>query len=373
GSTWKRLVPPAKDSQGNKYDCDTTSCALHIHGYTERLDPRATYSSPSIVGLLMAVGNVGTSLAPYTQSDTFLSRDAGFTWEEVHKDAHLWEFGDSGSILIMANDEEPTDHYCYCAERYESQVYLASAVSSTATSVAVHIDFSALTHTMCQLSVEDPGNDDFELWSPSEERSEQCLFGRQTLYHRRVRNTNCVVGNQPKAASRVEKNSHRCLVNSTMRRMTRTSVSFVPGTTPLADDDASCDDEGYWYERTAYRKIPYSTCEGGERPDRGMRHECPGFKAHGAFFWWFVIMVPFMIAALVGYWYYKKSGLARGQIRLPGDGGGPMYRGNMGGGSGIVETLASVPWFVIGVAGIAWSGRCRMCSARGRVPVEEGV
>jgi hypothetical protein len=29
------------------------------------------------------------------------------------------------------------------------------------------------------LSVEDPGHDDFELWSPSEERSERCLFGRQ--------------------------------------------------------------------------------------------------------------------------------------------------------------------------------------------------
>ena len=25
-------------------------CALRIHGYTERIDPRATYSSPSIVG-----------------------------------------------------------------------------------------------------------------------------------------------------------------------------------------------------------------------------------------------------------------------------------------------------------------------------------
>lgn len=38
----------------------------------------------------MAVGNVGETLAPYTESDTFFSRDAGFTWEEVHKDAHLW-------------------------------------------------------------------------------------------------------------------------------------------------------------------------------------------------------------------------------------------------------------------------------------------
>ena len=33
----------------------------------------------------MAVGNVGEHLLPYTESDTFLSRDAGFTWEEVHK------------------------------------------------------------------------------------------------------------------------------------------------------------------------------------------------------------------------------------------------------------------------------------------------
>ena len=60
-----------------------------MHGYTERFDPRATFSSPSVVGLNMAVGNVDEKLAPYDESDTFLSRDAGFTWEEVHKDAHL--------------------------------------------------------------------------------------------------------------------------------------------------------------------------------------------------------------------------------------------------------------------------------------------
>ena len=61
----------------------------------------------------MAVGNVGESLATYTKSDTFLSRDAGFTWEEIHKDAHLWEFGDSGSLLVIVNDEEPTDHVLF--------------------------------------------------------------------------------------------------------------------------------------------------------------------------------------------------------------------------------------------------------------------
>ena len=29
------------------------------------------------------------------------------------------------------------------------------------------------------IDAENPGKDDFELWSPSEERPEQCLFGRQ--------------------------------------------------------------------------------------------------------------------------------------------------------------------------------------------------
>ncbi len=44
------------------------------------------------------------------------------------------------------------------------------------------------------LKVEDPNHDDFELWSPSEVRDETCLFGRQTLYHRRVRDRDCYIG-----------------------------------------------------------------------------------------------------------------------------------------------------------------------------------
>ena len=153
----------------------------------------------------MAVGNVGEKLAPYTESDTFLSRDGGFTWEEVHKDAHLWEFGDSGSILIMANDEGPTDHVMFSTDeglhwreykftdeamRVKSIVTVPADTSrrfilmgyyprAKNSAVAVHVDFSALTRQKCVLSVDDPGKDDFELWSPSEEREEQCLFGRQ--------------------------------------------------------------------------------------------------------------------------------------------------------------------------------------------------
>lgn len=124
----------------------------------------------------MAVGNVGEHLAEYTESDTFLSRDAGFTWEEVHKDAHLWEFGDSGSILVMANDEEATDHVLFSTDegaswreyrfsndkiRVKAIVTVPSDTSrrfilmgyyprSPDAAVAVHLDFSALTSRQCR-------------------------------------------------------------------------------------------------------------------------------------------------------------------------------------------------------------------------------
>jgi len=37
-------------------------------------------------------------------------------------------------------------------------------------------------------------------------------------------------------------------------------------------------------------------------------------------------------------------------IRLPGDGGRPAY----GGDTGVVATLASIPWFIVGIAGITY-------------------
>lgn len=241
GGSWKPLNPPPVDSLGQKYECEGTvselatrpgavltkvkKCALHIHGYTERRDPRATYSSPGIVGLLMAVGNVGETLKPYRECDTFLSRDAGFTWEEVHKDAHMWEFGDSGSILVIANDEEPTDHIFFSTDEgltwreyrfTDEKIRVISIVTVPEDNsrrfilfgirlrlpgaIAVHVDFSSLTLRKCEsvpvsssggglihsfkgeLNENNPNEDDFELWGPAIEREERCLFGRQVSF-----------------------------------------------------------------------------------------------------------------------------------------------------------------------------------------------
>ncbi|KAF8579723.1 Oligoxyloglucan reducing end-specific cellobiohydrolase [Ramaria rubella] len=399
GGSWTPLIPPLNDVNKQPYPCTSTACSLHIHGYTERWDPRATYSTPSVPGLIMAVGNVGEHLAAYSDSNTFFSRNAGFTWEEVHKDAHLWEFGDSGSILVMANDEEPTDHVVFSTDEgltwreynfgAKMRVKVISTVPSDtsrkfilfgyypreSTAVAVHIDFSSLTRKQCVLDVTDSMNDDFELWSPSEERVEQCLFGRKTLYHRRIRDRNCYVGQQIKQEDRIVHNctcsaaDFECEFNHV--RNAEGVCVLGAGLDTLPSDDYACRrGDDYWYDRTAYRKIPYSSCEGGSRPDHGVQHICPGPKAHGFFFWLFVLVLPFAFCALAGWWYTQKSGLSRGTIRLP------DHRKSFSD-SGPLATLASVPYFVVGLVGIAWeyvmSRAPRLQSRRGyrNVPVDE--
>ena len=105
-----------------------------------------------------------------------------------------------------------------------------------------------------------------------------------------------------------------CISDFNYVRNANDECVLVPGTEPLLNDDSCKNGDQYWYERTAYRLIPYSSCEGGDRPDRGPRHVCPGFGAHGAWFWLFIILIPFAFTALVGYYYYRRSGLKRGLV-----------------------------------------------------------
>jgi len=385
GGRWRSIAPPARDALGNDYECMSTACALHLHGYTERVDPRATYSSPTAVGLMMAVGNVGITLAPYADSDTFLTRDGGFSWQEVHKDAHLWEFGDQGTILVIANDETPTDRVTYSLDQGLSWsdyvfgdairirsivtvpqdtsrkfILLGYAPRKQDVTVAIHLDFSKVTNVKCVLNTANPSADDFEQWSPSELRAEQCLFGKQTLYHRRIRDRNCYIGEQlPQPFKTVRTcactdDDFECEFNHV--RDEQGQCVLVPGATVLASN-TTCDwGQDYWYERTAYRKVPISSCDGGNRPDRGAAHACPAIKSHGFFWWTSIVIAPCLLSGLVALWYARRKGIARtGRIRLPEPG---AFENGTGGDdlkSNVLGVVASIPYYVVGVMQSSWA------------------
>src|SRR5688572_17420254 len=91
---------------------DADKCSLHFHSITAPHNYGRIFSSPA-PGLVMGVGSVGEFLRPYEECDTFLSTDAGVSWKMIRKDAHKYEFGDQGSILVIVNDEEGVDKIRY--------------------------------------------------------------------------------------------------------------------------------------------------------------------------------------------------------------------------------------------------------------------
>ncbi|KAK7442773.1 vacuolar protein sorting/targeting protein PEP1 [Stygiomarasmius scandens] len=400
GGEWKTLKPPLEDSLGNRYLCDPPACSLHLHGYT---NPKMVkpYSRPYAVGLMMGVGNVGLELADYHRSDTFLSRDAGFTWEAVHTDPYLWEIGDSGAIIIMARSDSPTDHVLYSTDEGRSwnssyfsreRIHVKDIMTdpsgttrrfvvfgsylSQPYDVAIYIDFAGLTSRECVLD-EDLAENDIELWSPSEsEGDEKCLFGRQTQYFRRRRNANCIVGNRTMPEPRILKNctctkeDFECEFGHV--RDENDECALAPGAASLEDDSAGqCDHgEDSWYGRTAYRKISYSSCEGGDRPDRGPPHPCPAApdeqeddgenepegRRHSVLFWWTVFLIPVVFCVGVyGIWYYCFSGRVEGRIQLFDDSD-----------DGLVVKLASIPSFLLGLVRGTYEG---MVPSRNRGPI----
>jgi len=115
GSTWKPLEAPDTNINGDSWDCSKDhppACSLHVHSVTVPHNYGQVFSSTA-PGFVMAVGSVGAYLLPYEDCDTFLSTDAGLTWRVVQEGAHKYEFGDQGSILVMVDDEEATDHVLY--------------------------------------------------------------------------------------------------------------------------------------------------------------------------------------------------------------------------------------------------------------------
>lgn len=221
GAQWSRIAAPQVDSQGDNYDCDVKDlekCSLHFHAYTERDDPRNTYSSRSAIGLMMGVGNVGQHLRAKSEGDVFITRDGGIEWHSVRKGSYMWEYGNQGSIIVIVEEKKATKLVYYTRdegrtwEHYqfsESDMLIQSISSVPSDSsrefllwgkevggsnkiATVNLDFTGLTNRKCELDEEHPIDGDYELWAPSHPMQESdCLFGQVTQYYRKKFTADC--------------------------------------------------------------------------------------------------------------------------------------------------------------------------------------
>lgn len=306
GGAWSLLKPPRVDSAGKEYQCGAKpleQCALHLHGMTSSELFAPFYSSESSVGIIMGTGNVGGSLRfEPEETDTFFSRDGGMTWMEAHKGAYIYEFGDHGGLVLMADDLKRTTQVVFTWN--EGQSWYDFTVSSTpfevdniltepnvvATSfimfgtrgdgqgVLYHMKFDALKFPQCQGALAaDSVSSDYETWSPSDGGgSESCMLGQQLTYTRRKRTSQCFNGEQferpvVKKTCLCTREDYVCDAGFS-RELGSTDCVFNAELMPPRLVPAICTGT---YPVSAYRKVPGDVCSGGWDAPELMELPCP--------------------------------------------------------------------------------------------------
>ena len=226
GAEWSYLTPPKLDVDGKPFGCSGAidQCSLHLHGYTERDDPRDTYSSASAVGLMVGVGNVGKHLGRLGDGDTFLTRDGGFEWVPVKKGAYMWEYGDQGSVIVIVEKDVPTKVVYYTLDegrtwdeyQFSTSDMQINDITTEPSDMSlnfllwgkqlgrgnkiatVNLNFEGLFEKKCVLDEDEPETGDYYLWEPKHPTQEEnCLFGHVAQYHRKKPDAHCYNGRKP--------------------------------------------------------------------------------------------------------------------------------------------------------------------------------
>ncbi|KAL2819880.1 hypothetical protein BDW59DRAFT_151241 [Aspergillus cavernicola] len=359
GGEWSLLAPPAKDADGENFACSvdggkgTDKCALHLHGYTERTDPRDTFSSGSAIGLMMGQGNVGDQLTGKEEADTFITQDGGITWKPVKKGRYMWEYGDSGSVIAIVSEGKSTKVLQYSTDEgdtwqdyqfseEEMEVFDISTVPSDTSKsfllwvmksgkpISINVDFSGLYDRDCEFDNGGDVSDDYYLWNPRHPfQEDNCLFGHVEQYRRKKASAGCWNNWRGPHLHSVAKNctctraDYECDYN--YERQSDNSCALVPGLTaedPVAYCKAHPEAVEFW-EVTGYRRIPQTTCEGGTILDHLVPQPCPGKEEeydqkHGisSIGLFFAIVTPIALAGVVSYYLYTRWDGKFGQIRL---------------------------------------------------------
>eukprot|EP00938_MAST-03A_sp_MAST-3A-sp1_P006763 g6763.t1 len=346
GAIWSYLRPPSTDANGRPIMCGNNDCSLHLHGITSEWGP--FYTTSSSLGLIMATGNVGTKLSYYGEDiNTYFSRDAGLTWFEVAKGSHIYEFGDHGALIVMANDQKATTTLKYSWNEgmsWESFEFtdrpmdvVNIIIEPTATSqnfvvygarrnpngeyegVVISLDFGELHQRACT-GAENPddANSDFEKWSPHDGRTgDQCILGHKVWYTRRKRDSECFNGMELERSHDIkicecDEYDYECDVGYQRKIDGGPCLPTRPVNTS-ALVPSPCPSGSKYYVTHGYRKIVGDRCVGGVNHDPAEFY-CPGLMGSVSHGGWFVLFLIFGLVGGLGYVTYFKD--KRGRSRF---------------------------------------------------------
>ncbi|XP_059930371.1 sortilin-related receptor [Gadus macrocephalus] len=217
GGTWELLQPPAADSQGGRIDCQLSKgCSLHLaQRWSQLLNMQlrrmAILSKESAPGLILATGSVGRSLA--NKPNVYVSSSAGARWREALTGPHFYTWGDHGGLLLAIPQGGSATHLRFSTNEGETwtdfqfserEVYVYQLLTEPGEKSTIFTIFGSYAdqrHSwlILQLNASDVlgvpcAEADYKRWSPSDERGNDCLLGRQMVFRRRTPHATCFNG-----------------------------------------------------------------------------------------------------------------------------------------------------------------------------------
>ena len=297
GASWHRLLAPQRDSTGKKYECEG-QCYLNLHGPSSNYPP--FYSVDSAVGVIVANGNIGHYLShDSSETNTFLTRDGGITWIEIKKGSHIYEIGDHGGLIILADNMNPTNTLYYSWDEglsfqdlkisdekllitnviieptSTSQhfiVYGLTAKKGVKKGVVIGLDFTGLHEPQCKNpDSPDTPQSDYEKWTPNDGRAgHECLRGRKTIYVRRKQESQCFNGLEFERKTIVEncpctEEDFECDIGYARLGNDMICSKINPTKEDINKPPENC--KGYYTITKGYRRIPGDSCVDGVKYD----------------------------------------------------------------------------------------------------------
>lgn len=320
GGNWKRISAPRVDSDGKSIECDD-DCYLNLHSVTSTYSQ--IYSNENAIGLVLATGNIGKFLS-YQEDElnTYMSRDGGVTWAEIRKGEYVYQMGDHGGIILIADSQKSTKKLEYSWDEGKTWSTLTLdkefeiqdiAIEPGSTSqkflvygrtqdkgVTVSVDFSAFHNPACR-NPESPNTSqsDYEIWTPNTGVAGTCLMGRNIEYVRRKQDVQCFNGEEFERLRFVKncectEEDFECDYGYYREGNGECKPTGQVGLEPECV-------EGVKVFKTGYRRVAGNSCEGGVSVVYDWRSENCGFDyslliGTGAAF----------MFALAGIWAIRK-------------------------------------------------------------------
>lgn len=302
----KKIVSEITHDDGRTFvDVQTHDAGdrIHLHSVTQLINVGRVFSSPA-PGLVMANGNAGEFLKPYSEAYLYISDDAGMHWLEGPKGPHKYEFGDQGNVLVAIRDSDKADigeikYSLDHGKTWATQAFpnglkirpwvLTTTPDSTSLKFVltgqvgndkdakfkvIAIDFEGLHERTC-------GEGDMEDWWARVDLDGKptCLMGHTQKYRRRRKDAECFMKQEFNLVQVTTKNCACTDADFECDYNFRREDGDCKAVGPIIAPEGACVNakpDDVFMGSSGWRLIPGNTCErtGGKQKDDPVETKC---------------------------------------------------------------------------------------------------